>query len=69
MTRLSFLKVEHSRRLPVGHQHYRQLMIEKENFDIFCLKKLINPALSQSQLQISNKSAMMKIYAKYSFKG
>ena len=47
--------------LPVGYRHYEQLMIEKF-FDIFfCLKKLISSSLSQSQLQISIRSAMMKM--------
>ena len=38
-------------------------------FDIFCLKKLINSILSQSWLKMSIRSAMKKIYAKYSSGG
>ena len=65
MTRLSVLKFQHSQRLPVGYQHYGQLMIEKFIFDIFYLKKLVNSTLSQSWLQMSIRSAIMNIYAKY----
>ena len=47
MVRLSVLKAELSHRLPVGHQHNGQLMIEKKKFfDIFRHKNLINPTLS-----------------------
>ena len=68
MATLSVLKAEHSHRLPVGYQHYGYLMTEKI-FDNFCIKKLINPKISQSQLQTPSRSAMMKIYAKYSSEG
>ena len=69
MARLSVLKLEHAQRLPVGYQHYEQLMSEKYFFDIFCLKKLVNSTLFQRWLQMSIRSAMMKIHAKYSSGG
>ena len=44
-------------------------MSENYFFNIFCLTKLINSILSQSWLKMCSRSAMKKIYAKYSSDG